>query len=78
MQDVKLKLIDIFNSTLNKKFSENDVAQINKNDLQEWDSIQNIILFQRINAELGLTIKTDEFLMCLSFDDIVKLILNAD
>jgi len=77
MHSIKTKLIDVFNTTLNKEFGEEDVLGINKDSVQEWDSVQNIILYQRINSELGVSIQTDEFIMCESFQDIFNLIINA-
>jgi len=77
MQNIEIRLIEIFSSVLDKEFNIEDVSTISKNDLQEWDSIANVILYQRVTIELGIDLKTDEFLMCESFNDIVTLITNV-
>ena len=77
MQNIEIRLIEIFSSVLDKEFNIEDVTTISKNDLQEWDSIANVILYQRVTIELGIDLKTDEFLMCESFNDIVTLITNV-
>lgn len=77
MQTIKHKLLDIFCSSLNVEFSVENSSKIVKEDLQEWDSIANVILYQRITSEIGVDLHTNEFLMCESFNDIVRLVTDA-